>query len=201
MRKIVIGSAVIVGFLGLLAPAASAAPAPDRSGQLACFTGGTGSCTGDGSSYTLAKPAGTNSSAYAGVYLTNKSLSNRSFAEIGALGFDFNGDTAGGSPRFSIPIKGGGYVFVDAQSCNDTDSPDAVTGTVDPINDPTCVVSGYLADGTSFSYSSWSDFLAGQPGLVVGNGYAFVIYDWSTDDSTGGSVTVSNIALGNAKTR
>jgi hypothetical protein len=204
MRKTTIALAMTIGIFGVVAPAHAGSP---RSGQLACFDGasegsGNGICTdnGDGS-YTLLIHEDANGTDYAGVYLLNKSLTGKRFADIANLGFSYSGDTAGGSPRFSLPIVGAdgrdGWVFVDAPSCNDG------AGNVAPLTDASCVVSGYLwnADNTvqQFSYTSWADFLAGETDATVGHRSSFVIFDWAPGGEASnaeGSVTVSDIALG-----
>lgn len=120
---------------------------------------------------------------YSGVYLTNGSLAGKAFEDITRLGFSYVGDVSGGSPRFSIPITGGGYVFIDAASCGD--------GTkVAPLTDTTCAVSGYTSV-RSFYYSSWAAFLAAE-NLVVGAEASFIIADQP------GTVSVADIELGNA---
>ena len=207
MHKLVAAAAIAAaGIAVVAAPGANAEPS-SKSSQLACFDGTTdgvadGSCVRDSSSFVLdannesADPDG----AYAGVYLTNKSLSGKSFATVTSLGFSYDGAVSGGSPRFSLPIVGSdgrdGWVFIDAASCNDGE------GHVAPLADPTCVVSGYYwnPDGSAeqtegFYYTNWSDFLAGEPGAEFGSNYAFVIADQP------GIVTVSNVVLGNAKQR
>ena len=212
MHKIIAGAAVAAAGLAVLtAPGASAAPSP-KSSQLACFEGGDGTCTPEGAgSFELAIPANGNYTSYAGVYLRNKSLAGKPFASLSSLSFDYDGDITGGSPRFSLQVIGSdgrdGWVFVDAQSCDaDADN------TVDPINQVDCVVSGYYwnADDTqeSFYYSSWSAFLGGEEGATVGSENPFVIYDFAPGgtapaytDNPAGSVTVSDIVLGNAKQR
>ena len=207
MHKLVAAAAIAAAAIAVVAaPGANAAPNP-KSSQLACFDGTTdgvagGSCARDGNSFTLDadNPTGDPDGAYAGVYLTNKSLSGKTFASVTTLGFSYDGAVSGGSPRFSLPIIGSdgrdGYVFIDAASCNDG------AGHVAPLTDPTCVVSGYYwnPDGSSeptegFYYESWSDFLAGESGAELGSSYAFVIADQP------GVVTVSDIQLGNAKQR
>jgi hypothetical protein len=109
---------------------------------------------------------------------------------------------SGGSPRYSIPVLNAegndGYVFIDAASCNDG------AGLVAPLTDATCVVSGYVwtdfqddpatpeieYSPESFYYTSWADFLAGEPDLTVRPGYAtFIIADQP------GTVTVSDVQL------
>ncbi len=177
--------------LAALAGPAVAAPSP-KANQATCFDGasegsGNGTCVRNGAkSFTLTNPA---PGDYSGVYVESSSLSGMRFADITSLGFAFAGATSGGSPRYSIPIAGGGYVFVDAASCNTSDNPAASSGTVDPLHDQTCVVSGY--DSThDFYYPSWQAFLNGEPGITVANNYVFIVADQP------GTVTLSNIELG-----
>lgn len=182
MRKllIVLGIAIlaIIGF----APNAGAAPSATAN-KLKCFDGaseaasvgaapgtyGYGVCTQKGQTFTLDNPA---PGDYSGVYVEAQNLEGQSVKNLG-LTYTYSGTTSGGSPRFSIPLFGGGYAYVDA-AC------DANGDRIINLQEPGCNISdsnGYY--GLASSY----------PG-VVGAGYTFIVADQP------GTVTLSNIVLG-----
>lgn len=153
-----VGGATVLGF----SVSANAAP-ETKANQLSCFEGGGGDCTRNGGNdFTLANPV---LDDYSGVHISQRGFVGKHFSEL-SLGFSYDGDTSGGSPRFSIPVLESdgprdGYVFIDAASCNDLD------GHVAPRTTTACAVSGYYfeADGTvveQFYYSSYDAFLAGE---------------------------------------
>jgi hypothetical protein len=89
-------------------------------GRLLTF--GTGDVTITGrSSATLDNGAG----EYSGVYLRSRSLSAKRLRAV-HISFRYTGDTAGGAPRFSIPLNTHHaesvtpYAFLDANNCGDT---------------------------------------------------------------------------------
>jgi hypothetical protein len=177
------GTIALLGLGGV----AQAAPSP-KSNQLTCFDGTSdgggfnGVCTRNGGgSFTLNNNDNDTepNNAYAGVSVEHSALTGMRFADITQLGFSYSGDISGGSPRYSLPVAGGGYVFIDAASCNDG------AGHVAPLTDSTCAVqspTGY--------YSSYAAFTTAEPGLAVGDAGSFIVADQP------GIVTVSNIQLG-----
>ena len=212
MHKLVAAAAIAAaGFAVVAAPGANAAPSP-KPNQSVCFTGGGGTCTAlGGGAFTLGIPASGNYSSYAGVTVSSKSLTGTAFADLTKVQFTYEGDIAGGSPRYSLKVVGAdgrdGWVFVDAASCDDNGD-----GVVDPLDEPACVVSGYFfnTDGSteSFYYTSWDAFLAEESGAVLGDRKPFVVYDFAPGgtapeyaDNPEGSVTVSEIFLAAAKKR
>ena len=80
--------------LATFAGVASAAP----STTLTKFGDGDVTITSNGA--TLANGA----DEYSGVYLKSKSQSNKPLADVD-FSFDYEGDTAGGAPRLSIPLN------------------------------------------------------------------------------------------------
>jgi hypothetical protein len=158
-----VGGATVLGF----SVSANAAPS-QKANKLTCFDGDGGVCTRNGSNdFTLSTGAG----GYSGAYVPQSGFVGRSFSEI-SLGFSYDGDVSGGSPRYSIPVDydgdgaGEGYVFIDAPTCNDG------AGNVAPNSDPTCAVQtpmGY--------YQSYADFLAAEPTATVADNIPFVIAD------------------------
>jgi hypothetical protein len=93
---------------------------------------------------------------YSGVYLKSKSLSAKRLRAV-HVSFTYTGDTAGGAPRFSIPIdtRDGSterYAFIDALNCGDS-------GTVS-TDDSACQV---FLNWTNTSYANWHAFAAANP--------------------------------------
>jgi len=188
MRKTVLKLAVpTVAALGLIggvmAPAATAAPAP-KSYPLATFDG-----TMDGggmhgvatklnaNTYQLDNNDGDSdpNNNYSGVYLKQDSLQDKPVSDV-TLHFSYVGDVSGGSPRFSIPLGDSihRYLFVDAAS-----NPGSKTV---ELTDTTWV-STYTWSGT------FGEFKAKNADAAV-HGTAFIIADQP------GIVTISNIYLG-----
>lgn len=152
-----VGGATVLGF----SVSANADPST-KANQLSCFEGDGGTCTHNGGNdFTLSN--GTDE--YSGVDIHQRGYVGKHFSEL-SLGFSYEGDVSGGSPRFSIPVLESdgprdGYVFIDAPTCNDG------AGNVAPRTTTECAVSGYYfeADGSvvdTFSYSSYDAFLAGE---------------------------------------
>lgn len=132
-------------------------------------TFGTGDVTRDGSTFTIVNDAG----EYAGVYVKpqNPAKNQRGFLLSAAdFSFSHSGDTAGGAPRFSIPIDEDGngtteaYAFIDANSCGNT----GVVST----NASNCVV--YYGAGV---YANWDAFAAAHPTYRISEDIPFVIAD------------------------
>ncbi|HEY0902762.1 MAG TPA: hypothetical protein VGE14_02630 [Marmoricola sp.] len=150
-----------------------AAPSP-KSNPLTCFDGasegyGNGVCVRKGSAFTLTNPA---AGDYSGVYVEDQSLDGQEVRDLG-LTFTYAGDTAGGSPRFSIPLSTGGHAFIDT-ACDANDD-----GIVN-LAEPGCIISdanGYY--GLAVDYTG-----------VAGSGYGFIVADQP------GTVVVSDIKLG-----
>jgi hypothetical protein len=179
MHKLVAAAAIAAaGIAVVAAPGANAAPSP-KSNPLQCFSGAddgyNGTCTQQGQSFTLDTVDGDDNpyNNYAGVYVEAQSLTGGSVTNL-TLRFSYSGDTSGGSPRFTIPLASGGYLYVDTACDANQD------GIVD-IQEPGCIVS------TSNGYHGPVSGLAGE---TVGDGYTFIVADQP------GVVTVSDIKLG-----
>jgi len=123
-------------------------------------------------------PTTTGAGCYAGVYSLSEPLMGEPLAAIHNLHFSYTytpGNVTGGSPRFSLffDTTGDGnwddYAFIDAPTCDNEH-----TGTVDPINDPTCSIA--LASGPI--YPNWAAFLTAHPTAQgATNQVSFVIAD------------------------
>jgi hypothetical protein len=117
---------------------------------------------------------------YSGVYVKSKSLSDKPLADLD-VSFKSTGQTAGGAPRFSLPLNTGvnQYAFLDASNCG--------TSGVVSTNDPTCRV--FLNFGTE-SFANWDAFAAAKPSWrIAKDATPFIIAD------VAGTYTVSNIDL------
>jgi hypothetical protein len=142
-------------------------------------TFGTGEVTTSGWSATLVNDPG----EYSGVYLKSKNLSGKHLRRV-HVSFDYTGATAGGAPRFSIPIdtRDGSterYAFVDARNCGDN-------GTVS-TDDSACQV---FLNWTDTSYANWRAFAAANPTWrIPKKGIPFIIADQA------GTYELSNIDL------
>jgi hypothetical protein len=194
MRRTLFVSVVLVTIAVVGQPAGAASDRSATAGnKLLCFDGasegaGNGVCVlGAGGSATLTNPA---AGDYAGVYVANTNLDGKSIADINQLSFTYSGATSGGSPRITFPIDLDGdglwddFVSADAVTCTDGT---ATAGTVDVINDPTCLVS--LNAGPS--YASWAAFVAAYPDATVAtDALPFVIADQP------GTVNVSDVRIG-----
>lgn len=174
-RVFVLLATVALAALGLVTFGSAAQAAPSsQSNSLTCFDGasegvGNGVCTRHGGAFTLSNPA---PGDYSGVYVENQNLAGQSVRALG-LTYTYAGTTGGGSPRFSIPLVGGGYAYVDA-TC------DANADGIVSLQEPGCVI----ADSNGY-YGPASAYTG-----VVASGYTFLVADQP------GTVTVSNINLG-----
>lgn len=174
-RAVVLLSTAALAATGMAAfsSAAEAAPSP-KSNPLTCFDGasegyGNGVCVRKGSTFTLTNPA---PGDYSGVYVENQNLAGQMVKNLG-LTYTYSGTTGGGSPRFSVPLASGGYVFIDG-AC------DANLDGIVSLQESGCIISdssGYY--GLASAYTG-----------VAGSSYAFIVADQP------GTVMVSNIVLG-----
>ena len=136
--------------------------------------------------------------SYAGVYINNTNLDGKLLSDINKLAFTYEGTgTTGGAPRITFPIDltGDGnwddFVSADAIGCTDGT---LMSGTVDVINDETCLVS--LNSGGT--YPNWDAFVAAYPNATVAtDAVSFIIVDQP------GEFTITNVQLGrgSAKSR
>ena len=138
---------------------------------------GTGTVMINGDSATIDNNAG----EYGGVFLTSRSLSAKPLNAV-HLSFDSSGDTAGGAPRFSIPIDDGTsvlkYAFLDVLGCGYT------TGTVSTD------LANCHVNFNSVDYANWDAFASANPTFRIAAGQIpFIIADEP------GSYAVSNIDL------
>lgn len=148
------------------------------------LTFGTGVATVTGpDSATLVNDAG----QYSGVYLNSRSQSGKPLNAV-SFSFDWAGSTAGGAPRFSIPIDTDhnstvdGYAFIDAFGCGSTST--STSGTVS-TESSTCTV--YFG---SEVFPNWDAFAAAHPDYRIAPGsIPFIIADQA------GSYTITNIDL------
>jgi hypothetical protein len=175
---------IMLAIVASLMVAGTAMAAPLR-------TFGTGTVTrNSGDSFTIVNDAG----EYGGVYVkpqSPKSLAGVSLADVD-FSFVASGDTAGGAPRFSLPIDGpdlglatddwngdtyADYAFIDVNSCGST--------TVSTTSS-TCKV--YYVDSAA-PYANWDAFAVAHPGFSVSEDIPFIIADQA------GTYTVSKISL------
>jgi len=157
--------------LATFAGVASAAPTTTLT------TFGDGEVITTGTSATIANEPG----QYGGVYLKSKSQSNKLLKDVD-FSFKSTGDTAGGAPRFSIPLNTGSgttpYAFLDVNNCGNT------LGLVS-TNEPTCMVS--VGDE---SFANWNELATEHPAWRIASGkIPFVIADQP------GEYAVENIVL------
>jgi hypothetical protein len=141
---------------------------------------GTGDVTIDGDAATLINEAG----EFSGVYLKSRSQSGKPLAAV-HVSFDYEGSTAGGAPRFSIPLDTGAtesvtpYAFVDALNCGST-------GTVD-TDASNCQV---FLNFSNESFANWDAFAAAHPTWRIAPGsIPFIIADQP------GTYEISNVDL------
>ncbi|HET9520151.1 MAG TPA: hypothetical protein VFO73_03810 [Candidatus Limnocylindrales bacterium] len=137
--------------LALLAIAALTIPvAASPPGKLRTFGTGDVNLTGPVSA-TLVNAAG----EYSGVYLNSRGRSAKPIGSV-SFSFDYSGDTAGGAPRFSIPVSTDrdkaveGYAFLDAINCGNT-------GTVSTTSASCTVFFGNEV------FTNWAAFAAEHP--------------------------------------
>jgi hypothetical protein len=179
-----------------------AANASSSGNKLQCFSGAAdteenpgygpynGTCTliSNGASLNTVDNDTDPYNNYAGVYIPSN-LGGKTIGDVNKLSFDYNGSGAtGGSPRISVPIDEDGdgtteaYAFIDTQGCN---TGNANSGTLDAINDPTCLVA-YDA-----IYPNWAAFVAAHPTYrVATDALTFIIVDQP------GTFNITNVQLG-----
>jgi hypothetical protein len=194
MKKIIFPAFLL---LALTVGFNSAFAASGNGNKIQCFDGTTdggynGTCVMNISSATLdtldsdLDP----NNAYAGVYISNTNLDGKLLVDVNKLSFDYYGSGAsGGSPRISIPIDENNdgsteaYAFIDTLSCNNGD---ANMGTLDAINDSTCVVAY-----ESTTYINWEAFAAENPTYrIASDALTFIIVDQP------GQFDISSVQLG-----
>lgn len=100
---------------------------------------------------------------YGGVYVQAKSLSGKPLAKVD-FEFTATGDTAGGAPRFSMPINdGAAYAFLDVANCgSEWVSTDNVACKVFYGNE---------------SHANWDAFAAAHPDYKIADAIPFIIAD------------------------
>ena len=159
----------IVALVAVAAFAGVASAAPTVS--LTKF--GDGDVTIDGMSATLDNDLG----EYSGVYVKNKSLSATPLANVD-FSFNYTGDTAGGAPRFSIPLSTGSYAFIDARN----------SGSTGRVSTEDATAKVFI--NTGGEYANWDAMVAANPTWRIGSGKVpFVIADQP------GHYVISNIIL------
>jgi hypothetical protein len=171
MRRVLFG--LMVAALAAIGLGGVSASASDNTLQ----TFGTGTVTVTGNSATIVNGTG----EYGGVFLNSRSLSAKPLNAV-HLSFDSSGDTAGGAPRFSIPIDDGStvlkYAFLDMLGCGST------TGTVSTD------LANCHVNFNSVDYANWDAFATANPTFRIAPGQIpFIIADEP------GSYAVSNIDL------
>ena len=164
---LMVAAVAAIGF-GSVAASASA-------NKLQAF--GTGTVTITGDSATIVNGAG----EYGGVYIHSRGQSAKPLHAV-HFSFDSTGDSAGGAPRFSIPIDDGTtvlkYAFIGVLNCGYS------TGTVS-TDLPNCMV-----NFNSVDYANWDAFASSNPSFRIAPGkIPFIIADQP------GSYAVSNIDL------
>jgi hypothetical protein len=142
-------------------------------------TFGDGDVTITGGTVTLHNAAG----EYSGVYLASRSLSAKRLRAV-HISFHSSGDTAGGAPRFSIPLNTGQaesvppYAFLDVNNC--------ASGDVSTDNDACKVFLNFSSEW----FDNWDDLVTTHPRWRVAAGkIPFIIADQP------GTYVISNIDL------
>ena len=176
MRRLSILVALIASF-AIAVPVLAAPP-----NRLLTFGTGVATVTSP-TSATLVNAAG----QYSGVYLNSRSQSGKPLQAV-SFSFDYSGSTAGGAPRFSIPIDTDGngsvdgYAFIDALNCGGT-TPTGV-GTV------STELSNCMVFFGPDSYANWDAFAAANPDYRIAPGsIPFIIADQE------GNYSITNIDL------
>lgn len=172
--------AIALACVALVAVASAAQAAPSKTLK----TFGTGDVTATADSATIVNDAG----EYGGVFLNSKSQSGKSLSQVVFEFRNANGDVAGGSPRFSIPIDtdgtgstDNGYAFLDVAGCGGTSGDNTLVST----QSATCAVNFQSVD-----YANWSTFASANPSYRIAPGFIpFIIAD------TAGSYAVDHIVL------
>lgn len=151
----------------LVGTAAHAAPAPK---QLQTFGNGDVVATSD--SATIVNDGG----EYGGVYISSKSNSSKTLATVVFQFRNNGGDSAGGAPRFSLPIDTDGvgktvegYAFMDVAGCGGVSGDNTLVTT----QSGTCHVNFQSVD-----YANWASFAAANPTYRMAPGaIPFIIAD------------------------
>ena len=138
------------------------------NGKLRSF--GTGDVSVHGGQVTISNGAG----EYGGVYLNSRNLSSKRLRAV-HISFVSSGDTAGGAPRFSIPLNTGHgekdrYAFLDVNNCGS-----ALVST----DNSHCKV---FLNFSSESFDNWADLVATHPKWRIAKaGIPFIIADQPGD--------------------
>jgi hypothetical protein len=159
--------------------AAHAAPAP----KLQVFGNGDVTVTGPDSA-TIVNDGG----EYGGVYINSKSQSSKTLETVIFQFRNNGGDSAGGAPRFSLPVDTDGigktvegYAFMDVNGCGGTSGDNTLVST----QNGNCHVNFNGVD-----YANWSSFAAANPTYRMSPGaIPFIIAD------APGSYSVDSIVL------
>jgi len=173
-------STIALGAAALVLAASAAQAAPSKTLK----TFGTGDVTATADSATIVNDAG----EYGGVYLNSKSQSSKPLSQVVFEFRNANGDVAGGSPRFSIPIDtdgvgstDNGYAFLDVAGCGGVSGDNTLVST----QSGTCAVNFQGVD-----YPNWSTFASANPSYRIAPGFIpFIIAD------TAGNYAVDHIVL------
>ena len=175
MRRLSPALALVLGSVLAIALSGVATAAPNR---LRSF--GTGDVTISGGTATLVNGSG----EFSGVFLRSRSLSAKRLRAV-HISFRYSGDTAGGAPRFSIPLDTGQeesvtpFAFVDALNCGDT-------GVVSTDADDCKVFLNFSNE----SFDNWDDLVATHPTWRIARGaIPFIIADQA------GTYEISSIDL------
>jgi hypothetical protein len=147
----VVALVAVAAFAGVV----SAAP------SVSLTKSGTGEVAIDGTGATLTNEAG----EYSGVYLKSRRLSDKPLADLD-FSFDYEGSTAGGAPRLSIPLSTGSYAFLDALNSGNN----RTVSTTD--------ANAQVFINTGGQYANWDAMVAAHPEWRMGSGKVpFVIAD------------------------
>jgi hypothetical protein len=120
------------------------------NGKLLTF--GTGNVSINGGTVTIVNGA----NQYGGVYLNSRSLSSKKLRAV-HISFVSHDDTAGGAPRFSIPLNTGHtetvtpYAFLDVNNCGSS---------LVSTSNSHCKV---FLNFSSESFDNWADLVAKHP--------------------------------------
>jgi predicted small secreted protein len=153
------------------------------AGSTTLRTFGNGDVTVTGDSATIVNELG----EYGGVYIQSKSQGAKPLSQV-VFQFRSTGDSAGGAPRFSIPIdtdgKGktdNGYAFLDVNGCGGSTGVETLVTT----QSGSCAVNFAGVD-----YANWTAFAAANPTYRTAPGFIpFIIAD------AAGSYAVDSIVL------
>ena len=141
MRRLAPAFALVVGLVLVMVFATVSTAAPKFR------TFGTGDVTLTKTGARLVNGSG----EYSGIFLRARGVGAKWVRNV-HMSFDYAGDTAGGAPRFSIPLDTNrdnvvdGYAFLDAVNCGDTGSVST--------DDPDCKV---FLNFSSETFDNWAD--------------------------------------------